>query len=196
MTRIIAGVAGGIRLRVPGSGTRPTSDRVRESLFASLEASGVLDRAHILDLYAGSGALGLEALSRDGQSAVLVERSRPAAAIIRENARAVRKALGSDVAVTVHEGTVRGYLGIASATATLAPFDLVFVDPPYDISDDELNGDLQALTPLLSADALVVVERGKRAHDPAAPGLEITRHRSYGDTAVWWLQPAAESQSR
>ena len=93
MTRIIAGSAGGTRLDVPGQGTRPTSDRVRESLFGALESMDAIDDARVLDLYAGSGALGLEALSRGARSAVLVERGRPAAAVIRRNVSAVRKAL-------------------------------------------------------------------------------------------------------
>lgn len=194
MTRIIAGAAGGLRLDVPGAGTRPTSDRVRESLFAALESADAIEGARVLDLYAGSGALGLEALSRGAASAEFVERSRPAAAVVRRNAQRVAKALGAD-APRVHESAVRAFLQRPTASAR---FDLVFTDPPYDLSDADVDADLVALAPLLSADAVVVVERAKRAGLPnlAAAGLEELRDRVYGDTRVVWAQPTAASQSR
>lgn len=192
MTRIIAGTARGLRLEVPGSGTRPTSDRVRESLFGALESMDAIDGARALDLYAGSGALGLEALSRGAAAVDLVERSRPAAAVLRRNAAAVGRAVG-DVAARVHESAVHPFLGRAGG-----PWDLVFTDPPYDLDDAAMTADLVALAPLLSTDAVVVIERGKRAAPPDvdAAGLEVFREKTYGDTAVWWAQPAAESQSR
>ncbi|MGV2983550.1 16S rRNA (guanine(966)-N(2))-methyltransferase RsmD [Microbacterium sp. AGC85] len=192
MTRIIAGLARGLRLDVPGSGTRPTSDRVRESLFGALESMGVIDDARVLDLYAGSGALGLEALSRGAADLDLVERSRPAAAVVRRNVATVAPALG-DATARVHESAVLAFLRRATG-----PYDLVFTDPPYDLDDQSMDADLIALAPLLSADAVVVIERARRATPPdvGAAGLEVFREKSYGDTAVWWAQPAAESQSR
>lgn len=192
MTRIIAGTARGTRLEVPDAGTRPTSDRVRESILGALESSGAINDARVLDLYAGSGALGLEALSRGARSADLVERSRRAAAVIRRNTAAVARA-GALLGATVHEAPVRRFLDRGVGT-----YDLVFSDPPYDISDDAMNGDLQALAPLLSLDALVVIERAKRSTVPDfdAAGLELVREKIYGDTAVWWAQPAVASQSR
>lgn len=192
MTRIIAGEARGLRLDVPGSGTRPTSDRVRESLFGALEAADAIDGARVLDLYAGSGALGLEALSRGAASADLVERSRTAASVVRRNAGDVSKSMrGADV--HVHESAVLAYLKRATG-----PWDLVFTDPPYDLDDDAMRADLVALAPRLSEDAVVVIERASRANTPdvAAAGLEVFREKTYGDTAVWWAQPIAESQSR
>ncbi|MGN8025628.1 16S rRNA (guanine(966)-N(2))-methyltransferase RsmD [Microbacterium sp. 22242] len=189
MTRIIAGSAGGTRLDVPGQGTRPTSDRVRESLFAALESMDAIADARVLDLYAGSGALGLEALSRGARAAVLVERGRPAAAVIRRNVAAVVKALraAGAAAATVQEGTVQGFLARASG-----PFDLVFTDPPYDLSDADMTADLVALRPLLSDDAVVVIERGRRSTPPelAAAGLDLIREKAYGDTVLWWAEPA------
>ncbi|MDQ4213175.1 16S rRNA (guanine(966)-N(2))-methyltransferase RsmD [Microbacterium capsulatum] len=187
MTRIIAGGAGGTRLDVPGQGTRPTSDRVRESLFATLESMDAIAGARVLDLYAGSGALGLEAVSRGARSADLVERARPAAAIVRRNAQAVAKALGGAIAARVHESAVHAMLSRASG-----PFDLVFTDPPYDLSDADMTADLVALTPLLSPDAVVVIERARRSTPPdlAAAGLELIREKAYGDTALWWAEPA------
>ena len=192
MTRIIAGAARGTRLEVPDAGTRPTSDRVRESILGALESAGAIDDARVLDLYAGSGALGLESLSRGARSADLVERSRRAAGVIRRNAAAVAKA-GAASTATVHESPVRRFLDRGVGT-----YNLVFSDPPYDISDEAVDGDLLALAPLLDVDALVVIERAKRSTVPdfAAAGLELIRDRIYGDTAVWWAQPAAESQSR
>ena len=191
MTRIIAGDAGGLRLAVPASGTRPTSDRVRESLFGALESADAIADARVLDLYAGSGALGLEALSRGAASADLVELSKGAAGVVRRNARAVSAATGRPA--TVHQDTVLAYL-----QRTGGAFDLVFSDPPYDLGDAAMTADLVALAPLLSADATLVVERAKRAAPPdfAAAGLERIREKVYGDTALWWAQPAAESQSR
>ncbi|WP_309129405.1 16S rRNA (guanine(966)-N(2))-methyltransferase RsmD [Microbacterium sp.] len=188
MTRIIAGAARGIRLDVPGAGTRPTSDRVRESVFGALESMGAIDGARVLDLYAGSGALGLESWSRGAASLDLVERSRPAAAIIGRNAAAVAKALGGASAARVHQSAVRAFLGRATG-----PYDLVFTDPPYDIGDDAMTGDLVALAPLLTAEAVVVIERARRSSPPdlAAAGLAPVRHKAYGDTAVWWAEPAA-----
>lgn len=192
MTRIIAGDARGLRLDVPGSGTRPTSDRVRESLFGALESADAIDGARVLDLYAGSGALGLESLSRGAASVDLVERARPAAAIVRRNAAAVAKAL-SGAAARVHESAVLPFLRRATGT-----WDLVFTDPPYDLDDAAMTADLTALAPLLSEDAVVVIERGRRSTPPdaAAAGLEVVREKTYGDTAVWWAQPDAASQSR
>ncbi len=192
MTRIIAGDARGLRLDVPGSGTRPTSDRVRESLFGALESADAIDGARVLDLYAGSGALGLESLSRGAASVDLVERARPAAAIVRRNAAVVAKAL-SGAAVRVHESAVLPFLRRATGT-----WDLVFTDPPYDLDDAAMTADLTALAPLLSKDAVVVIERGRRSTPPdvCAAGLEVFREKAYGDTAVWWAQPVAASQSR
>lgn len=199
MTRIIAGAARGTRLDVPDAGTRPTSDRVRESVFGALESMDAIDDAHVLDLYAGSGALGLEAWSRGAAAVDLVERARPAAAVIARNVGAVAKTLdaprgaapSSDPAVPhgakVHQSAVRAFLG-----RTTGPYDLVFTDPPYDLGDEAMTGDLRALTPLLSADAIVVIERARRSTPPEldAVGLALVREKAYGDTSVWWARPA------
>ncbi|MGO2684534.1 MAG: 16S rRNA (guanine(966)-N(2))-methyltransferase RsmD [Microbacterium sp.] len=191
MTRIIAGAARGLRIEVPSTGTRPTSDRVRESLFGALESAGAVADVRVLDLYAGSGALGLEALSRGAASLDLVERSRPAAAVVRRNAVVVAKNLTG--APRVHESAVLPFLRRAAG-----PWDLVFTDPPYELDDAAMTADLIALAPLLSEEAVVVIERARRSTPPDADaaGLEIFREKVYGDTAVWWAQPAAASQSR
>lgn len=190
MTRIIAGTARGARLEVPGAGTRPTSDRVRESLFGALDSLDVIAGARVLDLYAGSGALGLEAMSRGAASADFVERGRQAAAIVRRNAAVVSKA-GGVPSGRVHEVAVHAYLLRAAG-----PFDLVFTDPPYDFDDAAMTADLIALRPLLSPEAVVVVERARRSTAPdfAAADLQPFREKSYGDTALWWAEPAGDDR--
>lgn len=192
MTRIIAGSAGSLPLEVPSAGTRPTSDRVRESLFGALESSGALAGASVLDLYAGSGALGLEAASRGAATVDLVERSPAAAAVVRRNASKVGRALGGTAAVRVHGTSVLAFLRSASGV-----YDLVFLDPPYDLGDAELTAALDALLPRLSRNATVIVERASRSPRPELPdGLHAVRDKRYGDTTLWWLQPVSESQSR
>jgi len=193
VTRIIAGPAGSLTLEVPSAGTRPTSDRVRESLFGSLESSDAVRGAAVLDLYAGSGALGLEAASRGAGAVDLVEKAPAAAGIVRRNAAKVGKALaGGGPALRVHATAVQAFLRTARG-----PYDLVFLDPPYDLADADLAADLEALAPLLSPHATVVVERASRSGAPTLPAtLAPLRDKRYGDTTLWWLQPISESQSR
>ncbi|WP_183100658.1 16S rRNA (guanine(966)-N(2))-methyltransferase RsmD [Nocardioides pelophilus] len=186
MTRIIAGSAGGRRLETPkGERTRPTSDRVREALFSAIESwAGSLRGLRFLDLYAGSGAIGLEAWSRGADAVTLVESDRPTADLIRRNARM----LGCDVA-EIRAATVASAL----TTAPAAPYDVVFSDPPYPLSDDDVAHDLELLVAhgWLAPDALVVVERGSRSPEPTWPA-GITplpgkrRLKKYGETALWY----------
>ncbi|GLJ59946.1 methyltransferase [Microbacterium barkeri] len=187
MTRIIAGRAGGARLDVPRSGTRPTSDRVRESLFGALEDTGLIEGAAVVDLYAGSGALGLECASRGAASVDLVERSRPAAEIVKRNVEVVRRAMGSSAPrVRVHPVAVRAFL-----RGTAPGIDIAFLDPPYDLPPRDLDDDLALLAPLLAPGALVIVERATRSGSPdwAAAGLSAWREKAYGDTTLWWGEP-------
>lgn len=163
---------------------------MRESLFGSLESLSAIAGARVLDLYAGSGALGLESLSRGAASAEFVERGRQAAAIVRRNAAVVAKA-GGLTPGRVHESAVHTFL-----LRVTGPFDLVFTDPPYDLDDAAMTADLVALAPLLSSDAVVVVERARRSTPPdfGAAGLEQFREKSYGDTTLWWAEPAADRE--
>lgn len=181
MTRIIAGAARGRRLAVPPRGTRPTSDRVREALFSALQSRLDFDDLAVLDLYAGSGALGLEALSRGAARAVLVDADPKAVTVITQNARAV----GLDGA-RAHRRAVRAFLDLPAE-----PFDLVFLDPPYDVPAEVVDGDLAALTGgWLAPGAHVVVERSARTPAASWPeGFELDMSRDYGETrveiAVW-----------
>jgi 16S rRNA (guanine966-N2)-methyltransferase len=187
MTRIIAGFAGSIRLTVPTSGTRPTSDRVREAIFSALEARDALDGARVLDLYAGSGALGLEAASRGAAHVTLVDRATAAHTATQTNAAAVRKAAprGQVPEIVLSSQPVQSFLG-----GTSARWDVVFLDPPYELGGLELVHNLEALVDRLSPDAVVVLERSSRDTAPEWPeGLELDRRKNYGDTALFWLRP-------
>ena len=159
--RVIAGTAGGMALRAPRDpGTRPVTDRVKETLFGIL-GERVLD-ALVLDLYAGSGALGIEALSRGAARATFVERGREAVAAIRHNLSKT----GLEPSATVFGQDVMRFLAHPTADG---PYDLVFVDPPY--AERAILAPLERLVPLLSPDASVVVKHFWRTDVPAPPGL-------------------------
>lgn len=188
MTRIIGGFAGSLRLAVPRSGTRPTSDRVREAIFSALEARGAIAGARVLDLYAGSGALGLEAASRGAAHVTLVDRASAAARAGRDNAATVRRAAprgASAPEIVVLSSPVQGFLDGARTF-----WDLVFIDPPYELGAAELARALEALVPRLSEDAIVVLERASRDAALEWPdGIRLDRRKDYGDTALFWLSP-------
>jgi 16S rRNA (guanine966-N2)-methyltransferase len=173
--RVVAGRFGGRRLVAPpGRATRPTSDRVREALFSTL---GPIDGARVLDLFAGSGALGIEALSRGAASAVLVERDPRAATVIRANLDALGLAEPDAV---VFAGPARAALRSASAGGDT--YDLIFLDPPYR-SAPELGRELSAaLEPLLAGGGRVVAESDRRA--PLELSLPLVHERRYGDTLI------------
>jgi 16S rRNA (guanine966-N2)-methyltransferase len=176
-------------LSVPRAGTRPTSERVREAIFSSLESWDAIAGARVLDLYAGSGALGLEAASRGASSVVLVERNAKAAALCRANAEVVKRAMGGEATVTVAPQSVRSFLGSADSDV-----DLVLVDPPYDLGDDDLAGDLRAVADILTPDGVLVVERSSRSPEPSWPsGIVPLRSRDYGETRVWFASTEPET---
>jgi 16S rRNA (guanine966-N2)-methyltransferase len=193
VTRVIAGAAGGRRLATSaGRTTRPTSDRTREGLFATVEAiCGGLRGAAVLDLYAGSGAVGLEALSRGAADLVLVESDGRAAQVIRQNIAAVGLPGARLVTDRVERVLGRGPDG--------SPRDFVFADPPYAVRDDELGRVLVALLDRawLAPGALVALERSTRSGAPTWPhGYEFDRSRRYGEATLWYglaagAQPAA-----
>jgi 16S rRNA (guanine966-N2)-methyltransferase len=218
--RVIAGSAGGRPLLAPpGRSTRPTSDRVREALFSTL--AGEVPGSRVLDLYAGSGALAIEALSRGAESAVLVEQDArtvrilrrnlertgmaPRALVVREDVRRFcrdphgrgRLAAGDHL----RGGRLRGERGECGAPARLGPFDLVFVDAPYRDALSVLYRDLEALRAagVLSSRVTVVLERPRR--DPALaetppPWLAHLGDRSYGETLLRYLGRSAGEGAR
>ncbi len=190
MTRIIAGRAKGTRLATPsGDNTRPTADRVREALFSSVVAwNGSVDVAtgeqlaglRFLDLFAGSGAVGLEASSRGADQVTLVESHRKAVQVIRGNATAAR------LPVQIVENTVKRFC----AQPATAAHDVVWADPPYDLAEDELSNLLGSLATngWLAPDALIVVERSSRSPVPHFPGGAEGWRKDYGSTSVHYCQ--------
>ncbi|MFF3605562.1 16S rRNA (guanine(966)-N(2))-methyltransferase RsmD [Streptomyces sp. NPDC002463] len=187
MTRVIAGSAGGRRLAVPpGNGTRPTSDRAREGLFSTWESFQGLAGARVADLYAGSGAVGLEALSRGAAHALLVEADPRAAKTIRDNVRSIGLP-GAELRTGRAEQIVTG-------PAPADSYDLVFLDPPYAVSDYDLREILLTLRSggWLSEDALVTVERSTRGGEFGWPeGFEPLRSRRYGEGTFWYGRAAS-----
>ena len=162
---------------MPGQGTRPTSDRVREALFSRLQHADLIEDARVVDLYAGSGALGLEAASRGAADVVLVESARAAVQVCRANVATL------------------GLPGVRVAAERVLPYlqrsrdavDLALVDPPYDLPEAELAAVLEALAAHLTADAVVVVERSSRSPEPTWPArLRRTDERRYGETVLWF----------
>lgn len=184
VTRIIAGAAKGRRLKTPpGEHTRPTTDRVREALFSAVESwAGSLQGLRFLDLYAGSGAVGLEAWSRGAAGVTFVESDKATAALIGSNAREIGFA----------SADVRALRVVTTLSAPpAAPYDVVYSDPPYPLSEADLAEDLRLLTQgWLAPDALVVVERSKRSPEPTWPqgpgGIVGDRDKRYGETTLWY----------
>jgi 16S rRNA (guanine966-N2)-methyltransferase len=183
VARVIAGEAGGRRLAVPaGRDTRPTSDRAREGLFATIASvAGPLASSRVLDLYAGSGAVGLEALSRGAGHVLLVESGARASRVIRENI----SALGLPGAELVTDRVER----VLARGPAAGRYDVVFADPPYALPDEEVSRMLASLAgrAWLAPDALVVVERATRSGPVSWPEeIEGNRDRRYGEATFWY----------
>lgn len=181
--RIVGGVAKGRRLVVPAKGTRPTSERAREALFNSLRSLLDVEGARVLDLFAGSGAVGLEALSRGAAAATFVESDRTAVAILRRNVATVGLPGASVLA-----RPAASVLAVESET----PYDLVFADPPYAMSDADLSVLLRRLADgrWLAEDAVVIVERSARDEPLAWPdGVAPVMNRRYGEGQLWYGRP-------
>ena len=195
MSRIISGAAGGVRLAsVPGDNTRPTTDRVKESLFSKLESYDIIRGARVLDAFGGSGALGCEALSRGAASVTLLDTYPKAVAVIRKNVAAVEKAMGrtgagssstAGSAARVQQSQALTYVKSASG-----PWDLVFVDPPYATPNEQVSELLEALTPKLAEGAVIVVERSSRDAEPVwGEGLYCFSTRQHGETVLYYVEP-------
>jgi len=185
MARIVAGTLGGRRIAAPaGRDTRPTSDRVREALFSTLDSLTELAGCRFLDLYAGSGAAGLEAASRGARSVLLVESDARAARAIAGNIAAL------DLASICQLRT--GKVASVLAGGTDEPYDVAFADPPYGLAGAEVTATLAALVEYgwLAGAAVVVVERSSRDPEPAwPPGLVSDRGRRYGESTLWYGRP-------
>ncbi|MFF5248028.1 RsmD family RNA methyltransferase [Streptosporangium sp. NPDC000095] len=207
MSRVIAGSAGGRRLAVPpGRGTRPTSDRAREGIFSTVGSLiGPLEGCRVLDLYAGSGALGLEALSRGADHALLVESDAKAIRTIRQNIASLGLPGAEVAADRVERLLARGPGGTGDAGdagdagdtedtgGAGRPYDLVFADPPYALAGEEVDAMLVSLRDRgwLAEDALVAVERESRGKGLVWPaGYEEERVRRYGEASVWYGRAA------
>ena len=170
---------------MPKSGTRPTSERVREALFSRLDHMNVLNGTTVLDLYAGTGALGLEALSRGAARATLVEKASAAARVASANVRL------TGLPARVVTADARSYLCARTGEDLRGDVDLVFIDPPYDIAEADMTAVLSLLGPWIGPDALVVVERSTRSPEPTWPaGLERFADKRYGETTIWFAEPA------
>ncbi|NBQ93193.1 MAG: 16S rRNA (guanine(966)-N(2))-methyltransferase RsmD [Micrococcales bacterium] len=186
MTRIIGGIAGSRVLASPAKVTRPTSDRIRESIFNRLDALNLIENAKVLDLYAGTGALGLEAASRGAKQVVLVEQHKQALGGIIQNMKMIKAALlkeGVEVDLRAEGRSVQSFLNTSPAG-----FNLVFIDPPYELSNQELEGNLNSLVQWLEPEAVVVLERSSRSAAPSFPAeFNQDETKSYGDTEIYWL---------
>lgn len=184
VTRIVAGTYGGRVLGVPEQGTRPTSERVREAIFSRLDHYDALEDTNVLDLFAGSGALAIEALSRGARRAVLVEASQPAAAVCRTNLTTLKITSAQVITNKAQDFVVR---------KPATPWDVVFLDPPYNIIEEELTAILAALVPSVDDRAVIVVERPYRSPEPTLPSKwRMITDKKYGDTVVYYIEPDLE----
>ena len=186
MTRIIGGVLGSFRLKGPAKATRPTSDRVKESLFSILESRGAIRDARVLDLFAGTGALGLEAASRGARSVTLVEKDAAAAKVCEANLKQVTEGLakaGLKSDVRLVRGDFKSYLKKNDL------MDLVFIDPPYETADKEVLASVEDIC--LSQDGVVVVERAAKFQLPSHRGFLLDQEKTYGDTKVFFFRDGA-----
>ena len=190
--RVISGRFKGVALTTPKAGTRPTTDRTKEAIFSHLDSWGVLDDARVLDLFAGTGALGIEALSRGARELVAVESSAPAAALIAQTLTALKHNRSWELGMSARVIKARAEKYTACASA-VAPFDVIFIDPPYAFETNDCNQLLADLASreLTSSNTVIILERSTRSEEPTAPeNWEITDRRDYGETAVYYIEPS------
>lgn len=190
--RVISGRFKGVALTTPKAGTRPTTDRTKEAIFSHLDSWGVLDDARVLDLFAGTGALGIEALSRGARELVAVESSAPAAALIAQTLTVLKHNRSWELGMSARVIKARAEKYAACASA-VAPFDVIFIDPPYAFETNDCNQLLADLASreLTSSNTVIILERSTRSEEPTAPeNWEITDRRDYGETAVYYIEPS------
>lgn len=191
MSRIISGLAGSIRLAGAANGTRPTSDRVKESVFGALEALDAIEDARVLDLFAGTLALGLEALSRGAGGLVGVEKNRNALEVCLRNASAVGTALSAGGRKPPME--IKLVDSFSYLKSTEKKFDLIFADPPYNLALDQVELLLELSSKVLNPGGVMVLEQSGAVQSLSAPEkLELQKRREYGDTAVFFFRANAQ----
>lgn len=190
--RVISGRFKSLPLTSAQSCTRPTTDRTKEAIFSRLDSWNVLENARVLDLFAGTGALGVEALSRGSRELVSVEANAQAAALIQRTAKLLQNSRewNSDLSMRVVRKRAEQFVNDYSGAA----FNLVFIDPPYAYETSECENLLNKMCERgvisVEADTLVVLERSVRSISPNMPdGLELFDTRDYGETAVLYIQP-------
>ena len=180
MSRIIAGFASGRKLASPAKSTRPSSDRLKESLFAMLEARDLLTDANVLDLFAGTGAVGLEAVSRGAQKLVMVEKDPQAMRVCLENAELVRSHIPDSVEIQSIQAPV-----FKALENLVGNFDLIFLDPPYDYPAQKLAENLEQLKPISTG--IVIIEKSIKTEMPFIHGWNIIENKKYGDSELVFL---------
>ncbi len=194
--RIIAGRFKGQDIRTPknASTTRPTTDRAKEAIFSHLEATGVLDDARVADIYAGTGALGFEALSRGARMVTFVEADARIASLIAETARNLKGPEAKNVTIKITRAKAEKYTAKLAENAHADMFDLIFMDPPYAVSTLVVNQQVADMTSVMAEDGIIMVERSIRTEDITAPeGYEIYLRKDYGETAVFYIQKIVET---
>ncbi|KAB7788691.1 DNA methyltransferase [Bifidobacterium leontopitheci] len=196
---VISGRFKGAPLATPKPGTRPTTDRTKEAIFSRLDSWGVLGDARVLDLFAGTGALGIEALSRGARSLVAVESAAPAAALIAKTLTSLKRHHAWDAATSARVIRARAEKFVSSGGVG-GPFDVIFIDPPYAFETEACSELLDGIVAndLTAPGAVIVLERSARSDDPTMPaGWSVTDRRDYGETAVFYIEqdPDAEATS-
>ena len=187
--RIIAGRFKGQEIKTPknASTTRPTTDRAKEAIFSHLESQGVLDNTRVADIYAGTGALGFEALSRGAVSVTFVESNAQIARLIAQTAQGFKGYHACELSIKIIRAQAEKYTQKVAGSAEL--FDFVFMDPPYAVETNVLNHQIEWMSTVLSADGVIMVERSIRSDDIYAPqGFEIYLRKDYGETTVFYLR--------
>lgn len=187
MTRIISGYLGSMQLKAAAKSTRPTSDRVKESLFAKLNSMGVIEGAQVLDLFAGTGALGIEAISRGAQGAIFVENNRQAHSLLVQNIDSARSSLEKQQLTAILRPENQEASRFLKNTPGL--FDLVFIDPPYEVENSQIQELLNLLRSHISDQGVVVVERSSKNAAVTSDAYVQLSLKVYGDTAVSLLEP-------
>jgi 16S rRNA (guanine966-N2)-methyltransferase len=191
VTRIIAGTIGSLRLKAAANATRPTSARVKESIFSKLDSLGLIENANVLDLFAGTGSLGLEAASRGAAEVIFVEKDKPAFELLKANIDHAAKALkNQDLGSKFQAKNLEASQVLKNLPKSF--FDLVFIDPPYDFSNQKLEEILINLSPALKDGAALLIERSsKSAQFAIQQGYELIEIKNYGDTSVTFLEHVA-----